>query len=662
MDTADALQSFDAYLRRRAPDRRTPVSYASDVRQFQRTCDKAWESVTPQDIDMFMDQMRRAGLAAATIKRRVTALKVYFDVLADLADCPDHVNPVRLKRHSVRLGRRLPRDLSDAEVVRLWSIVSSVRDRALIAVLLEAGLRVGEVVGLTPLSVLRPASPAALASLRVCGKGQKERLVYLSAHALALVSAWLAVRPAGAEGAIFLNERTQPLTASGIEWILARYGAQIHVHLTPHRLRHTFARRLVEAGMPVETLACLMGHAQITTTQLYLAGVNPDLRAAFDQAMQRLAAPVVPAPPPPTPAPAPPDTRPAEPVYAALPDHTAWAHDLPEAVRQDCIAYIERHCSAWRPSQRQRAARRVYHDFARFFRFVLTRRPLTALSDLRREDLQAYIDDLTQRGVTAMAVKDALSRPLGLLREAQERDAPILPSVLRVQLPKLPDPLPRYLDEAALERLTSLAQSWMQKGSLPAACQAAWFFVLADTGLRACEVLDVRHEDVDLSARRLIVRSGKGDRARTVYLTARTVQAIRCYLDGYPHPAQALLFIHPDTGRPLTYDYLAARVRAMGRAAHVDGLSAHRLRHTFATRLINAGMPITSVQKLLGHDHLSTTQIYARVYDATVEQDYRRAMARLEVSQSVALPTSLFRETANVPHQDSAVKVLDNSG
>ena len=81
---------------------------------------------------------------------------------------------------------------------------------------------------------------------------------------------------------------------------------------------------------------------------------------------------------------------------------------------------------------------------------------------------------------------------------------------------------------------------------------------------------------------------------------------------------------------------------AFGQAAGVANLTAHRLRHSLATRLLNAGMDITRIQKLLGHEHISTTMIYARVQNATVEADYRQAMAKVEVQQPPLSNTPLL--------------------
>lgn len=81
--------------------------------------------------------------------------------------------------------------------------------------------------------------------------------------------------------AIFLNQHGQPLTANGIEWLLRRYGQAAGIEATPHRLRHTFARQLIEGGMPLTSLGKLLGHAQVSTTEVYTAGADPELAQAY---------------------------------------------------------------------------------------------------------------------------------------------------------------------------------------------------------------------------------------------------------------------------------------------------------------------------------------------------------------------------------------------
>ena len=195
----------------------------------------------------------------------------------------------------------------------------------------------------------------------------------------------------------------------------------------------------------------------------------------------------------------------------------------------------------------------------------------------------------------------------------------------------------------------------------------ACFWLLAHCGLRASECVDLQYQDCDLAGRRLLVRQGKGGRDRLVYLSDhRGASACSCYLAATPRPAGAPLFVYP-SGTPLSYGWLLAHITALGEAASVVGVTPHRLRHTLATRLLNAGMDITRIQRLLGHEHLATTMIYARVADTTVENDYRRALQQIERQQMplsdtpVAVDWRVTRQDLNSPAAATQDNQLDNS-
>jgi site-specific recombinase XerD len=289
MDRNESLAKFEAYLQRRFPERRTPIDYVSDVRQFMAVCPKPWREVTMHDIDAFVDQQRTSGLQPTTVNRRVAALKTFFDFLAEESDDLSWPNPVHFKRHAGKRPRALPRDVRDEDIERVWGVIVSARDRAWFALMVRAGLRVGEVVSLKVGDVVSPAAGERPARVRVCGKGRKERMVLLGADAYAVLETWLHARPTTDDPHVFLNERGKPLSASGVQWLLHQYGQQVGLDLTPHQLRHTFARQLTEAGMPITSLGKLLGHAQITTTQIYTAGADPALAQAYQTAMSHLA-------------------------------------------------------------------------------------------------------------------------------------------------------------------------------------------------------------------------------------------------------------------------------------------------------------------------------------------------------------------------------------
>ena len=299
MDNATALQKFEQQLRRRSPDRSTPIHYVSDVRQFQRLCLKPWSEVTRTDIEAFVDHGLALGWKPATLQRRVAALKVFFDFCADESEQEDRLNPVQPSRHAPRRGERLPRDLPDDLVERLWMLIDHPRDQVWFTLMLRAGLRVGEVVALTRSDILAPASPTSPARLRVLGKGRKERTVYLTVDAYAVLERWLQLIPQTPDTPLLLNRRGQGMTVNGVQERLRHYTAKIGVSITCHQLRHTFARQLVEHDLPVTTLAKLMGHSALSTTQGYVAGADPQVRQAYQAAMSCWTTDTSAAPPPP---------------------------------------------------------------------------------------------------------------------------------------------------------------------------------------------------------------------------------------------------------------------------------------------------------------------------------------------------------------------------
>jgi site-specific recombinase XerD len=648
MDEANTVAAFERYLQRRFPERRTTIDYLSDIRQFRAVCAKLWREVTMHDIDAFVDHQRQAQLQASTIKRRVAALKTYFDFLAEDSGELERVNPVRFKRHAGKQPQRLPRDLSNEAVEQLWAVIAAPRDRAWFALMLRAGLRVGEVARLQLTDVLTPAQADHPARVRVLGKGQKERIVLLTTDAYAVLNDWLAQRPASTRSDVFLNERGQPLTTHGLEWLLHQYGAQVGLAVTPHQLRHTYARQLTEAGMPLPSLSKLMGHAHLSTTQLYTVGADPELSQAYQTAMhqwatQPLAGPAVSlAQPVNLPGPLGDTPLPPLPVWAD------WWPDLPAELRQASLDYTRRSLATC-PAQHQRLkAIKVLSQFRRFWEWQQARRPLTRLVDLQLADLQTYQTDRLAAGVAATTINRDLDYVLGLLREQADQGQPVAAGVFRLRPLPRPDALPRALTDADSQHLEVYVQHRFLD-PVPRVClENAVFFVLAHTGLRLRECADLRRQDLDLPGRRLIVRQGKGQRDRVVYLSDTAAQALTLYLDQPPMSPTAALWQLP-AGHPVTLSWFCQLIPRLGTAAGVVHLTAHRLRHTFATRLLNTGMDITRIQKLLGHQRLNTTLIYARVSDATVEVDYRRAMRAIEHQQMPLATTPIPIEVQVLP-------------
>jgi integrase/recombinase XerC len=493
--------------------------------------------------------------------------------------------------------------------------------------------------------------------------------VWLTGDAYAVLESWLAERGQVADEHIFLNERGKPLSANGIEWLLHGYGRQVGIDLTPHQLRHTFARQLTEADMPVTSLSKLLGHAQITTTQIYTAGADPALSQAYQKAMQRLeqAPPHSSTPPPASASPiptSPPPCAPSPNGVAAqpepkLPDWDAWSPHLPEAFRTASLDYVKRRIPTWPSKHRRRRAMSVLNELALLWEWFLAYRPIPRPGELCLKDLWAYQSDQQAKGYTAGTINRRLDFILGIARELAEHDQPVDHSVFRIRDLPRPDSLPRHLTEAESQRLETFLKTRLDSPQPIIRLENACLFVLLHSGLRIGECMDLRLQDLSLPDQRLIVRQGKGQRDRLVYLSAITCHAIQSYLLGSARLPSDPLWLRPN-GKPLTDSWLKNHLATIGKILQITPLYPHRLRHTCATRLLNAGMNITAIQKLLGHEMISTTMIYAKVQDTTVEADYRHALNRIEHQQSPLSNQPIALD--NWPSQVVKVQeTLDNS-
>jgi site-specific recombinase XerD len=287
------IEGFQKWLRRKSPHSSTHIHYVSDLEQFFKWLSprKSIDEVSVRDVDAFIEHCQQAGHAIATVNRRLAALCSFYRFLAMMRDDAP-INPVRPKRHYIRQGRRLPRDAQDDDLRRLFSVIDSIRDRAIFLLMLRCGLRVGEVRNLSISDLYLYSVSGGLPRLWLHGKGGGERVVYLSSQALAALEAWLAIRPNGNEQAVFVNRSGKRLTVTGIQLQLAAYCQRAEVRITCHQLRHTFGRHLVEGRVPVTTIQKLMGHARLRTTEVYLhisdKQVQADYEAAMEQVMERL--------------------------------------------------------------------------------------------------------------------------------------------------------------------------------------------------------------------------------------------------------------------------------------------------------------------------------------------------------------------------------------
>ena len=142
------IEDFNKWLRRKNPQATTPIHYSNDLRLFFEWANKSPAQITVLEIDQYIEHCQGLGHAVATINRRLAALRSFYNFL-DLTGEAGVTNPVRPKRHFIRQGRRLPRDVEDGVVEQFFSVIGSVRDRAIFLLMLRCGLRVEEVHNLS---------------------------------------------------------------------------------------------------------------------------------------------------------------------------------------------------------------------------------------------------------------------------------------------------------------------------------------------------------------------------------------------------------------------------------------------------------------------------------------------------------------------------------
>ena len=283
------VQRFSKWLRRKSPHASTPLHYASDLDLFFTWLDKPPDAVTFYDIDLYIEHCQRIGHAIATVNRRLAAIRSFYGFL-DSEDQNVLFNPVHPRRHYIRHGQHLPRDVQDADIEQLFAVIHSRRDRAMFLLMLRCGLRVGEVhnLSLGDLYLDVSQSRSALPRLWLHGKNDTERVVYVSHQALKALNNWLAIRPEVQSEAVCISRHHQRISVRTIQDRLTRYARRAGVDVSCHKLRHTFARHLVDAGVSVTSIQKLLGHARLRTTQLYLHISDPTVRAEYEAAIAEI--------------------------------------------------------------------------------------------------------------------------------------------------------------------------------------------------------------------------------------------------------------------------------------------------------------------------------------------------------------------------------------
>jgi integrase/recombinase XerD len=290
MEIAAAISSFLTHVKvEKGLSSNTVAAYQRDLAKFNAFAQKrklALEAVNRDDLVDFLAGLYRQKLESKSVARHLVSLRNLFR-FAQIHELIAADPSVNLESPKVR--RSLPGYLRLEEVERLLAqpdakTALGLRDRAMLEILYSAGLRVSELIGMRVTDL-----DTKVGSVRCIGKGDKERIVPVGKKALSMVEKYLRdarpklVRRVPSSPTLFVNRRGGALSRVGVWKILSAYGrrAGLRVPLTPHTLRHSFATHLLERGADLRSVQLMLGHADISTTQIYTHVVEERLKQIY---------------------------------------------------------------------------------------------------------------------------------------------------------------------------------------------------------------------------------------------------------------------------------------------------------------------------------------------------------------------------------------------
>ena len=240
------------------------------------------------------------------------------------------------------------------------------------------------------------------------------------------------------------------------------------------------------------------------------------------------------------------------------------------------------------------------------------------LDQTTRREIGVYVDRLLQKRLSPKTITCHLQTIRLFYDYLADEEGVTMENPVRKISIRLPKPLPRHLKDAQAEKFLSAVKGPRDK---------AMFLLMLRCGLRVEEVAHLTVDAVDYRKRQVFVLNGKGAKDRVVYLSDDARAALEAYLQKRSSKTKEMFLDQkgPLKGSPISVRGIQKRIERYARKSGLD-VSCHRLRHTFATQLLNADADLATIQDLLGHDHITTTQRYCKVANLKVQKDYYKAM------------------------------------
>jgi site-specific recombinase XerD len=307
-------------------------------------------------------------------------------------------------------------------------------------------------------------------------------------------------------------------------------------------------------------------------------------------------------------------------------------NEVPEWLRTSLYRFLRLKQRNWPAKTVRRSTRQLFNRLNHITTFFIQHYEWSEWQQLTPHWLEDYIDTRLREGISPGTINWDLIYFRALCQFLVEEGYDIPKTILKLKMLDTPQRLPRPLSTEQVRRLErgiqkAITEAKTECESILSVRDLACFYLLWHCGLRISEVCSLRLIDIDLDARKLFIHNSKERKDRIAYMSDTATLAVQQHLAIRPDPDSIYLFttqhgaIHP---RSLQ--------RRLAHYSHQCGVpvTAQRLRHTFASQMLAAGMPVSSLQRYLGHEHLDTTMIYAEVSDPLLRQDYYQGITTLD--------------------------------
>ena len=278
--------NYRRYLKRRNYSLHTLKTYLNKLRQFVLWVDVPLEHVSYQKINVYIDYLMAKRLRPETINCHLKSIRRFYSYLRDEEQIAIS-NPVKTGC-KLRCSQPLPKHLKDQEVQRLFDEIKSCRDRAMFMLMLRCGLRVEEVAKLSLAAIDWRRSRLYVFN----GKGQKDRVVYISRDTYEALAVYIKQRLSLRVKKVFLvqkgTHKSSPLSVRGIQKRMEYYAKKTGLPVSCHQLRHTMATQLLNADADLVSIQDLLGHSRIKTTQRYCRVSNLKVQRDYFKAIEEV--------------------------------------------------------------------------------------------------------------------------------------------------------------------------------------------------------------------------------------------------------------------------------------------------------------------------------------------------------------------------------------